>query len=108
MHLSSSSIIGDDVKNPADEDLGKIEDLMVNTDSGNVEYAVVSFGGVFGIGNKLFAVPLESMTINAEDKCFILNVAKERLENAPGFDKDHWPNMADPQWQNTIRTYYAN
>jgi sporulation protein YlmC with PRC-barrel domain len=106
MHLSSSSITGTKVRNGQGDDLGKIEDLMVDVSSGEVSYAVLSFGGFLGIGDKLFAVPLRAMTVDTKDEEFILNESKERLENAPGFDKDHWPNTADPEWHNQVNTYY--
>ncbi len=106
MNLSATSIIGDSVKNGAGEDLGNIEDLMVNVDGGDVSYAVLSFGGFLGIGDKLFAVPLQAMNLDTENKCFVLNESKERLENAPGFDKDHWPNQSDPAWHKEVRSYY--
>lgn len=106
MNLSATSIIGDSVRNGAGEDLGNIEDLMVDVNGADVSYAVLSFGGFLGIGDKLFAVPLQAMTLDTENKCFVLNESKERLENAPGFDKDHWPNHSDPAWQNQVRSYY--
>ena len=67
----------------------------------------MSFGGFLGIADKLFAVPWKALKLDTENKRFILNVDKERLEAAPGFDKDDWPNMADPNWQNTINSYYG-
>lgn len=106
MHLSSSSITGNNVRNAQGEDLGKVEDLMVNTQTGQVDYAVLSFGGFLGIGDKLFAVPMQAMQVDTENHEFVLNESKERLENAPGFDKDNWPNTADEAWNQTVRTYY--
>lgn len=106
MLLSSSTITGDSVKNQAGEDLGKIEDLMIDLSSGKVSYAVLSFGGFLNMGNKLFAVPLEAMKVNTKDKCFVLNEPKERLESAPGFDKANWPDFADTKWQHEVRSYY--
>ena len=106
MHLSATSIIGDLVTNNDGDDLGKIEDLMVDTENGRVDYAVLSYGGIFGLGNKLFAVPMETLGLDPNEKCFILNAEKSYLENAPGFDKDNWPNTADEGWRNTIRNFY--
>ena len=106
MRLSATTIIGDHVKNGAGDDLGKIEDLMINTETGDVEYAVLSFGGFLGVGNKLFAVPIEVMQVDTKHKQFVLNEPKDRLENAPGFDKDNWPNHADTKWQQGVRSYY--
>lgn len=108
MIISASSIIGDSVKNTKGEDLGKIEELMIDTTDGEVNYAVISFGGFLGMGDKLFAVPLEQMSLNTEKKCLILDVPKEKLEKAPGFDKDNWPSSADNTWYNSVRTYYRD
>ena len=100
--LSSSSIAGDDVRNPAGEDLGKIKDLMIDLTSGTVRFAVVSFGGFLGMGDKLFAVPFDALTVDANNECFVLDADREKLENAPGFDENNWPNFADPQWSSRV------
>jgi hypothetical protein len=84
-------MIGDPVKNMQGEDLGKIEELMIDRDSGRVAYAVLSFGGVLGLGDKLFAIPWDALRLSTEEKAFFLDVDKEQLKNAPGFDKDNWP-----------------
>ena len=79
---------------------------MIDLEGGRVAYAVVEFGGVLGIGGKLFAVPLEAMQQDAANECFVMNTSKEALENAPGFDKDHWPDFADRTWQATVYEHY--
>jgi hypothetical protein len=106
--LSATTIIGDTVRNTAGEDLGKIEDLMIDLDFNRVGYVVVSFGGFLGIGDKLFAVPLEALTLDAPNHEFILNVSRERLENAPGFDKDNWPNTFDRSWGASVFEHYGH
>lgn len=105
--LSTDTMIGDPVRNRAGEDLGKIEELMVDINSGRVNYAVLSFGGFLGLGSKLFAIPWQSLSLDTENKCFYLNVDKELLKEAPGFDKDNWPNFADRKWGQTIYNYYG-
>ena len=75
--------------------------------SGQVAYAVLSFGGFLGLGEKLFAVPWSALTLDTENKRFVLNAEKDRLKNAPGFDKDQWPNMSDPTWARDIHSYYG-
>lgn len=107
MHLSASSLTGDNVRNSAGEDLGKIEDFVLDTETGEVSYAVLSFGGFLGMGDKLFAVPLQAMRIDAEDKAMVLDTDKEKLKNAPGFDKDHWPQTGDADLHREIRSYYG-
>ena len=106
--LSSSSITGDAVVNPQGEDLGKIEDIMLDVGAGRVSYAVLSFGGFLGMGDKLFALPWDALKLDTENHRFILDVPKERLENAPGFDKDNWPNMADRTWGSSVHDYYGS
>ncbi len=105
--LSASSIAGDRVCNTAGDDLGTIEEVMIDLESGRVAYAVLSFGGFLGIGDKLFAIPWDSMELNTSEHEFILNVDKQTLENAPGFDKDNWPNMADPTWGSQVHAHYG-
>jgi sporulation protein YlmC with PRC-barrel domain len=91
--LAASTLAGDSVRNSAHEDLGKVDEIMVDIPSGRVAYAVLSFGGILGMGNKLFAVPWSSLKVDEDEKCFILDVNKKMLEGAPGFDKSHWPDM---------------
>jgi sporulation protein YlmC with PRC-barrel domain len=105
--LSSSSICSDGVRNAAGDNLGKIEDLMIDVNSGRIAYAVLSFGGFLKMGNKLFAIPWPALTLDAVNKEFVLNVDKSVLENATGFDKDNWPDMADPRFGSDIYRHYG-
>ncbi|MCH2546665.1 MAG: PRC-barrel domain-containing protein [Alphaproteobacteria bacterium] len=105
--LSAASIDGDKVKNAKGEDLGNIKDLMINTATGEIQYAVLSFGGFMGMGDKFFAVPWEAFAVDWEDECLTLNVEKDVLKSAPGFDKDNWPNMADLKFQDQISGHYG-
>lgn len=104
--MDAASMIGDHVVNAAGEHLGKIEAIMLDVRAGRIAYAVLSFGGFLGIHNKLFAIPWPALTLDAVHKRFVLDVAKERLEGAPGFDKAHWPSMADPAWAAEVHAYY--
>lgn len=105
--MSADSLSGDRVKSNTGEDLGKIKDIMIDVPSGRIGYAVLSFGGVLGIGDKLFAVPWSVLTLDEDEKHFVLNVDKNTLKNAPGFDEKHWPDMADPSWGAQIFNYYG-
>jgi sporulation protein YlmC with PRC-barrel domain len=105
--MSASTLTGDDVYNLQDEKLGDVKDIMLDVSTGKVAYAVLSFGGFLGMGEKLFAVPWAALKLDTDNKRFTLNADKERLENAPGFDKDSWPDMADPVWANGIHSYYG-
>ncbi|MDP5133121.1 MAG: PRC-barrel domain-containing protein [Paraglaciecola sp.] len=105
--LSASSITGDEVCNMKDEKLGKIHEVMLDMSEGKIRYAVLAAGGFLGIGERFFAVPWKALTLNKKDKNFMLDVDVERLKKAPGFDKDNWPNMADPSWNSSVESYYA-
>ena len=105
--LSAGTITGDKVRNAAGEDLGKIEELMVDLDNARIAYAVLSFGGVMGMGNKLFAIPMEALTVDPEQHEFVLNVPRETLEKAPGFDKNNWPNTDDLEWQSKVYSHFG-
>jgi len=106
--MAASTLDGDKVVNAAGEDLGDIKDIMIDVPSGRVAYAVLSFGGILGVGSNLFAVPWHALQLDPENHRFILNVDKEQLRNAPGFDKDHWPSMADESWANEIHEFYGS
>ena len=104
--LSASTLNGDDVYDPRGEKLGSIKELMLDIENGKVCYAVLSFGGFLSLGEKLFAVPWSALKVDTENKRFIMDTTEERMKNAPGFDSDHWPNMADTSWEKSIYSYY--
>lgn len=104
--LSASTLSGDDVYDPRGEKLGSIKELMLDIENGKVCYAVLSFGGFLSLGEKLFAVPWRALKVDTENKRFIMDTTEERMKNAPGFDSDHWPNMADTSWEKSIYSYY--
>jgi sporulation protein YlmC with PRC-barrel domain len=105
--MGAETLVGNDVYNKASEDLGDIKEIMIDMRSGRVSYAVLSFGGFMGVGEKLFAVPWDALKLDTVNKRFELDVSKERLEGAPGFDKNKWPDMADPAWVAGIHAYYG-
>jgi len=95
------------VRNPRGEDLGSIKDVVIDISEGCIAYAALSFGGIMGLGDKLFAVPWEALQYSAADDVFVLDVSKERLENAPGFDKDNWPTTAQREWLTGMYSHYG-
>ena len=103
--LSASTLIGDAVANAEGDDLGKIEEIMLDVEKGRVAYAVLSFGGFLGMGDKLFAVPWGAFSIDEENKRFVLDVDEETLKDAPGFDKNNWPDM-DASWAEEVYVFY--
>jgi sporulation protein YlmC with PRC-barrel domain len=104
---AKKTVIGSNVVNTQNEDLGKIEDLVLDAGAGRIAYAVLSFGGFLGMGDKYFAIPWNAFRFNLTEKRAVLNVDKKLLENAPGFDKDNWPNMADSVWGSSIYKHYG-
>ena len=105
--MGADTLLGNDVYNSDGEDLGDIKEFMIDMASGRVSYAVLSFGGMLGFGDKLFAVPWQAVTLDTANKRFTLAVPKDRLKDAPGFDKDHWPTMADPEWASGVHRFYG-
>jgi sporulation protein YlmC with PRC-barrel domain len=105
--MKASTFVGADVENPEGQNLGDIKDIVMDRGSGRIVYAVVSFGGFLGMGEKLFAVPWGAFSQPKADKeTFVLAVDKERLQNAPGFDANNWPQMASREWVTSLYTYY--
>lgn len=105
--MGADTLIGNDVYNRSDENLGTIKELMIDMSSGEIGYAVLSYGGFLGMGDRLFAVPWQALTLDTVNKRFTLNASKEKLKNAPGFDKDHWPSMADTSWSTDVYKFYG-
>jgi hypothetical protein len=105
--MGADTLIGNDVYNMADESLGSIKELMIEMSTGKISYAVLSYGGFLGVGDRLFAVPWAALKLDTANKRFTLNATKEQLKNAPGFDKDHWPSMADTTWASDVHKFYG-
>jgi sporulation protein YlmC with PRC-barrel domain len=102
-----SKIVGMDVRNSLNENLGDVDELVIDTADGKIVYAVISFGGFLGMGDKLFAMPTSSLNLSPKSDVLVLNVEKDRLKTAPGFDKSNWPDMASAAWIAQVRTFYG-
>jgi len=105
--VKASTIIGTHVVNAMSESLGDIKEIVIDPKTGRVAYVVVAFGGFLSMGEKLFAVPFSAFDFNLADNEYILDVPKERLEKAPGFDAAHWPSMSDEKWNRDVASYYG-
>lgn len=111
--LRISEIVGVNVENPQGNNLGEISDVVVDPSDGTIAYAVLEAGGFLGLGEKFFAIPWRAFQVEVDDddkydiEKLILNVDKDRMQQAPGFDKDNWPNMADAQWGQSVHEYYG-
>lgn len=97
-----------EVRDMQNEEVGKIKDLVVDLESGEIRYAALSVGGVLGIGDDLFAVPWNAFRVEKQDDEWvaIINAPAARFEDAPGFDNDNWPPFADENWQTTNDRFY--
>jgi sporulation protein YlmC with PRC-barrel domain len=100
--VRASKLIGTNLKNSNDESVGEIKDLVLDATSGKVRYVAVTYGGFLGLGSKLFAVPFEAFRVRQNtsavtpgDYALTLDVTKDQLKGAQGFDNDHWPDFAD-------------
>lgn len=105
--MAADSLTGEKVVSEAGTSLGEITHIMLDVGNGTIAYAVLSFGGFLGVHDKLFAVPWGSLALDVENKRFVLNIEKHQLRDAPGFDKNHWPSMADAKWAREVHSYYG-
>lgn len=105
--MGADTLIGDSVVNLQEDDMGDIKEIMLDMRTGQVAYAVLSFGGFLGMGEKLFAVPWQALHLDTPNHRFVLDIEKERLENAPGFDPDAWPDMSDIRWADEVHSFYG-
>jgi sporulation protein YlmC with PRC-barrel domain len=104
--LRAGYVLKGTVINTRGQRLGDIEEVVVDAATGQVAYAVLSVGEFIGLGGKLFAIPWLALRQSAGLGTFTLDVEKEALQKASGFDKNHWPNMADPRWQAAVHSDY--
>jgi sporulation protein YlmC with PRC-barrel domain len=104
----ASKIIGTDVYDMQGRKIGDVKDVVVDPQRGSIDYAVLSFGGMMGVGTKYFAVPWKSLQANSDGKRYMLNVDKTALKNAPGFDKNNWPDMANQQWASDVERFWQS
>jgi sporulation protein YlmC with PRC-barrel domain len=102
-----SKIIGTDVRNRQGQKIGDIKDVVLD-DRGQIAYTVVATGGFLGMGDRLHAIPWAALQKDGATSHFVLDIDKERLKKAPGFDSRHWPNMAEERWNSETRGFYAN
>ncbi|CAD5365982.1 hypothetical protein RA210_U10097 [Rubrivivax sp. A210] len=105
--MGAHTLLGNDVYNRDGEDLGDIKEFMIDMATGKVAYAVLSFGGLLGMGDKLFAVPWAALKLDTTNKRFTLAVPLAVLKDAPGFDKDRWPAMSDKTWAAGVHKFYG-
>ena len=110
----ASQTIGMPVDNTTGDHLGKIEDLVFDPNTGKLRYAVLSFGGFLGLGDKYFAIPFNHLraetktgATGSESYHLVLDVSKDRLKEAPGFDSKNWPDFGDPNYGTSVDRFYG-
>lgn len=106
--VRASKVIGKGVENAEGENLGEIKDLIVDLGSQRVHYAVMASGGALGLGEKLFAYPMSAFKSQADGDKLVLNIDKDRLKDAPGFDKDKWPDWSDNRYRGEVDRYFKS
>jgi sporulation protein YlmC with PRC-barrel domain len=104
--MAASSLDDTKVITNDGEDVGKISEIMLDVRRGRVAYAVLSSGGFLGMGDTLHAIPWSALTMDTDEKCFRVDISAQRIKDDPGFDKDHWPAMADTTWGTSLHEYY--
>lgn len=105
--IASDRVEGTAVYNRAGERLGTIERFMVDKVSGQAEYAVMSFGGLFGIGNRHYPLPWKALTYEPEKGGYVVDLTKEQIEKAPGYDAEGEEPVYDRSYKEQVYTYYG-
>ncbi|PXW26411.1 PRC-barrel domain-containing protein [Paraburkholderia caballeronis] len=104
--MAADTLTGNKLFTSDHQEIGKISEIMLDVRDGRIAYAVLSSGSFFGMGGKLHAIPWNALILDTDEKCFRLDVTSDRVKNAPAFDKEHWPAMADEQWGSSLHKYY--
>jgi sporulation protein YlmC with PRC-barrel domain len=104
---TASDIIGKKVKNTQDEDLGKVQDIVLNLDSGQAPYAIIAHGGTFGAGRTKTAVPLSSLQTSPDGKALMLSATKEQLAAAARTPSGAWSSARNSEWAESVDGFYG-
>jgi sporulation protein YlmC with PRC-barrel domain len=103
----ADKILGLDVGNPQGENLGEIENLLIDMTAERIASATLAFGGWLGFGENLAPVPWDALTFTPEADRITLNMDKEKLRKAPQFAKEKWPATLERQWLANVYAYYG-
>ena len=105
--IAASKVNGTHVYNSQGESLGSIYDVMIDKQSGQVAYAVMSFGGFLGIGEEYHPLPWSVLTYDTALAGYVVNLDKESLEGAPRYTESELGRWDDPAYTRGIDDYYA-
>ena len=97
---------GETVVNRAGEELGELAHFVVDATTGRVAYAIVARGGVFGLGERFHPIPWDAFDVQPTAQRLVLDIEAERLDAAPAFHEDRWPDMSDPGWHEAVHAFY--
>ena len=89
--ISSDKVEGTAVYNRQGEKLGTVTSFMVGKRNGRVQYAVLSFGGLFGMGEKFYPLPWDTLTYDTDKGGYMVDIDKDRIEGAPSYDRGNEP-----------------
>jgi sporulation protein YlmC with PRC-barrel domain len=106
--ISSEKVEGTSVVNPHGDDLGHIQEIMIDKISGRVGYAVLKYGSFLGMGGKLFALPWDQLKYDTQRDAYVVNLPEDRLKGGPSYDEGRPPDFDDPQWGKSVHDYYGS
>ena len=104
--ISSENVDGTPVYNPSGERLGSVKHLMIGKSDGCVRYAVLSFGGMFGFGERYYPLPWSALTYRERQSGYVVNINRERLENAPSYERGQEPTY-DSEYGQRVYNYHG-
>ncbi len=105
--IGAHQVQGTTVYNTALEKLGSVEDVMIDKTSGRIAYAILSFGGFLGIGDRYYPLPWEKLSYDKEMGGYIVDVSRDVLEGAPSYSDEATAGWNDEAWGRGIYTYYG-
>lgn len=105
--IGADRVDGTAVYNAAGERLGDIHDVMIDKVSGRVAYAIMSFGGFLGIGEKYHPLPWNVLKYSTEQGGYVVNLSKDQLEGGPSYDEGDDPAWGDRDYEKKLHDYYG-
>jgi hypothetical protein len=105
--ISSSKVTGTNVYNRQEEKLGSVYDVMLNKMNGQVAYAIMSFGGFLGMGESYHPLPWRALTYDTRLGGYLVDIDRNRLENAPYYTTRNEPDWSDRSYGQSIDRYYG-
>jgi hypothetical protein len=105
--ISSEKVVGTAVYNRASEHLGSVHSIMLDKISGQVAYAVMSFGGFLGIGESYHPLPWRLLNYDVQQGGYVVDLDRKRLEGAPSYAASETPNWADSSYGHRVDKYYG-